>query len=192
MLFKKPDLTQYTDEELMRLVCKGMEAAFSILYQRYDKRLFSFFVKMLNGDATKAEDMLQDIFLKLISKPEAFDASKKFSAWIFTVAANMCRNELRNNKVRQNVHQQILLTTDKTLADTSDKRDKEILKQKLNAALMDMDENGRMLFVLRYDQELPVREIAQVMDIPEGTVKSRLFYMLKELSKKLQGFHQLI
>jgi len=81
----------------------GEEAAFDELYNRYSKRLLVYFYRMLGRNEEKAQDFLQDFFLKLIEKPHLFSSKNRFSSWVFTVASNMCKNEYRRLKVRNQV-----------------------------------------------------------------------------------------
>ena len=92
-----------SDEELMESVEVGEETAFDELYNRYSKRLLVYFYRMLGGNEEKAQDFLQDIFVKIIEKPHLFGSKNRFSSWVFTVANNMCKNEYRRLKVRNQV-----------------------------------------------------------------------------------------
>jgi len=92
-----------SDEELMESVKVGEEAAFDELYNRYSKRLLVYFYRMLGRNEEKAQDFLQDFFLKIIEKPHLFSSKNRFSSWVFTVASNMCKNEYRRLKVRNQV-----------------------------------------------------------------------------------------
>src|SRR5690606_3276565 len=76
-------------------MANGKEKAFNEIYNRYSKPLFLFFYRRLYQENNKAQDFLQDLFLKLIEKAATFDSSKKFSTWIYTIAYNMCKNEYR-------------------------------------------------------------------------------------------------
>ncbi|HLP14136.1 MAG TPA: RNA polymerase sigma factor, partial [Flavobacteriales bacterium] len=91
---------QYTDEELMKFIQRNDHAAFNEIYDRYGKRILSFMYKMLDADKHKAQDFLQDLFLKIAENPHLFDPGKKFYTWVFAVAANMCRTAYRNKKVQ--------------------------------------------------------------------------------------------
>ncbi len=92
-----------SDEELMESVKVGEETAFDELYNRYSKRLLVYFYRMLGSNEEKAQDFLQDIFVKIIEKPHLFGSKNRFSSWVFTVANNMCKNEYRRFKVRNQV-----------------------------------------------------------------------------------------
>ena len=87
----------------MRLLSEGKQRAFDELYERYAKKVHYFFWKMLGNDAEKADDFVQDLFLKLIEKPHLFQEEKKFSTWLYAVAGNMCKNEYRKTAVRNEI-----------------------------------------------------------------------------------------
>ena len=77
----------------MRAIAQRNERAFAVLYDRYSPRMYRFFFRMLWRDAGKAEDFTQEIFLKIIEKPQLFDPERNFKTWIYTLASNLCKNE---------------------------------------------------------------------------------------------------
>jgi RNA polymerase sigma-70 factor (ECF subfamily) len=186
---RKADLETLVDEELMRLVGKGYEAAFTLLYQRYAPRLYGFLLKMLEHDAERARDLLHDIFLSVMEHPGKFDTGKKFSTWIYTVAANRCRNELRNQGTRRDILLALAKTGDTQVSMRYAAHDMQQFREQLQAYLDAMEEETRILFLLRFRQELSIKEIAAIMGLAEGTVKSRLFYLVRSLAEKLRVYH---
>lgn len=177
-----------SDEDLMVRLTKGKKKAFDELYSRYAPRLNNYFYRMLYQDTEKADDFTQDIFLKIIEKPFSFDPTRKFSTWIYTVAGNMCKNEYRKNQVRS-IMQPL---RDEDPADHVDfvaDFDKKIFDSELMKAVDELQEHHKECFLLRYQQELSIKEIAQILDCPEGTVKSRIFYCLRKLKKSLHLFN---
>ncbi len=181
--------TELSDEALMLLVREGSEPAFNTLYKRYAARLYAFLLKMLGYDTEKAQDILQDIFLLIIERPEKFDAGKKFSAWIYTIAANRCRNEYRNQSTRQGILQSLAVSGATAPASADTGHDLQRFRKRLYELMDALSEESRLLWLLRFQQELPVSRIAQIMGLPAGTVKSRLYYLVKELSGKLKIYH---
>jgi len=189
MPFRKADLETLADEALMRLVGKGDEAAFTTLYHRYAGQLYGFLLKMLGYDAERARDILQDIFLAVMEHPEKFDADRKFSTWIYTVAANRCRNELRNRDTRRDILLALAADGETQVSMKYAERDMQQFRQQLHAYVEALEEETRMLFLLRFRQELPVKDIARILGLPEGTVKSRLFYLVRSLAERLHAYH---
>jgi len=187
MIFKK-DRKNLTDEELMILVIDGDRNAFSLLYDRYFDRMYRYFYRMFFQNDEKASDFAQDVFMKIIEKPGLFDPKRKFETWIFVVASNMCKNEFRrvDTKRRNQYQLQGETTVDANSDHNLDRSDfKEALKKQINL----LDGKHKDVFLLRYENELPIKEIAEIVDCSEGTVKSRLFYTLKKLSEKLSVYN---
>lgn len=190
MSFLKPsNLKSLSDEELMKLVCKQNNNAFNELYKRYNNKLQFFFFRILNKDKEKAKDFTHDLFIKLIEKRTQFNNNHKFSTWVYTMALNMFKNELRKEKTANKYNEQIsveeLVSSNKNLLEDIDL---PFYKKQLDIALEELDESKRIAFILRYQEELSVKEIADILDCPEGTVKSRIFYAIEMLSKKLTTF----
>ena len=171
----------------------GEMGAFDELYSRYSKRLLHFFFRMLRKDAEKAQDFLQDIFLKIVEKPYLFDCKKRFSTWVFTVANNMCKNEYRRLQVRQNgsIYVGDFNTTenDIVLPKIEQQIDNQHFKKMVIGELANMSEAKRSVFLLRYQEQFSIKEISEILNCSEGTVKSRLFYTTKALAQKLQAYN---
>ena len=183
------NIKKCTDEELLQLIARGNTLACDELYTRYSSRLLKFLYRLLNNDKEKAQDFLQDLFVKIIEKPERFDTSRKFSTWVYTIAANMCKNEHRNMGTRGRLlkenHEELFPSYQEEWLENVDK---QIFRKKLAIALDDLDYLPRETFILRYQEELSIKEISQILDCSEGTVKSRLFYTLRKLAKSLKSF----
>ncbi len=183
-IFRK-NYSKIPDEELMSMLAKGGQSAFDELYKRYAKPMFLFFFRLLNGRRDRAEDMLHDLFLKIIEHPDSFDHTRTFSSWFYTMAGNMVKNEYRNQSVRDEHIQVQALQSEIHSAHDFEKIDNDLFNTKLELALQKLDEDSRLLFRLRFIEEMSIKQIAEIMGFPEGTIKSRLFYLTKQLSKKL-------
>lgn len=177
-----------TDEELMRLVQKGDHPALTELYRRYSRKLVRYFHRMLWRDENKAQDFLHDLFVKVIEKSGQFNTDRKFSTWIYSAAFNMCKNEYRRQAVRQSSSVGI---REDHMTDELKMDGREFLEM-LEKALEQSDESDRNLFVMRYELEMPLADIASIMQCPEGTIKSRLFYLKKKLALNLRAFNPAI
>src|SRR5690606_15019511 len=179
-----------TDEELMAYVVKGRHQAFEQLYNRYSKPLLRFFYRQLYQDEEKAQDFLQDLFLKVVEKSNLYHPDKKFKVWIYAIASNMCKNEYRKNEVRGNKVMDFDFTEiiDPSFSTLSNGFDQRLFNQMLAKELEKMDDLHSLTFAMRYQDNLSVKEISEVMECPVGTVKSRLFYSLKKLSSGLDIF----
>ncbi|HRE74594.1 MAG TPA: sigma-70 family RNA polymerase sigma factor [Flavobacteriales bacterium] len=174
----------------MAAIVDGDKRAFEELYSRYAKPMVNFFCRMLWKDREKAQDFMQDLFTKIVHKPESYDASRPFKTWIYSVANNMCKNEYRKQEVRKNTvnmgHENFAVAD--TSADSSRAIDHGKFQEMLQVELDKLEEIQRTTFVLRFKMDMSIKEIAEITEASEGTVKSRLFYTLKKLSEKLKMF----
>ncbi len=191
MRIKKHIYSEYSDEELMLEVVKGNSLAFSEIYDRYSKVMLNYFYKMLWQDKLKSEDFMQELFTKIIHKPHLFNPNLKFKTWIYTIANNMCKNEYRKQEVRKgsnnDLHDNMLGNADnlsqiKTL-------DNDLFNNRLKEELEKLSLAHKQVFILRFKQGFSLKDIAEILAISEGTVKSRVFYTLKKLSSNLKEFN---
>ena len=189
-LFKTP-YHSMTDEELMRSLSGGDKRAFDELYVRYSGPLLGYFMRMLWRDREKSEDFLHDLFAKIIQKPEYFDADRSFKTWIYSIANNMCKNEYKKQEVRKGIKNG--LDNHYGLSDSSVNVMSEVQEAQFRSAfergMQLLDEKHREAFALRHIEGLSVKEIAEILNINEGTVKSRVFYAIKYLSEELKVFN---
>jgi RNA polymerase sigma-70 factor (ECF subfamily) len=184
-------LSKKQDEELMLLISNGEERALTELYNRYSKPLVRYFYRMLWKDEQKAQDFLHDLFVKIIERPEAFNTTKKFSTWIYSVAHNMCKNEYRKQSYRNTLNgfPNEIFATD---INADAKIDHDEFRRCLDLALQKWSEDDRSLFIFRNELDMSFSEIAMILNCPEGTAKSRWFYLRKALAEQLQDFHTII
>ncbi len=185
MPFFRKNYSKISDEELMSMLANGGQSAFDELYKRYAKPMLNFFMRLLNFDKERAEDLLHDLFLKIIEQPGSFDRSRTFSTWFYTLAGNMLKNEYRNQSVRNEHTLLHLQQFESQQVFNNENIDNELFHSKLEAELQQLDAGSQLLFRLRFTEEMSVKQIAEIINCPEGTIKSRLFYLTKQLSKKL-------
>ncbi len=182
-----------SDEQLMAQYSVGSQDSFREIYQRYSKRLLHYFYRMLGHSEEKAQDFMQDLFLKIVEKPESYNPSQNFSTWLFSVANNMCKNEYRNIAVRENtVYIDDTKTVMKQAIYQQSKIDIKIFNKELEKQLENLNDEERSCFILRYQEGFSIKEISQILNCPEGTIKSKLFYTIKKLSTRLKEFNTLI
>lgn len=174
-----------SDAELMKLICSADTFAFNELYSRYSKRMLYYFYRMLGDCKDTAQDFLQDLFYKIIDKPHLYDSSQRFSTWIFSVAHNMCKNEYRRRTVRKSssLNPESLASLHESSEEESNLS--ETIKL-IYSELSKLGESHKTAFILRYKEGFQVNEISEVLNLPEGTVKSRLFYARQYLAEKLK------
>lgn len=172
-----------TDEALMQAIIDRRDAqAFAALYDRWSARMYRYFLRMMNRQAAKAADMTQDLFVKIIEKPHLFDPSRRFSTWLYTLAANQCKNEFRRKKLIEQVENYPETIGHDAALHLPESLDRMLLEQHLQWAIEVLEEPQRQCFVLRWQEDLSIKEISEIMDCPEGTVKSRLYYALRQVS----------
>ncbi len=171
------------DFVLMRAIQKGDMVAFSEMVNRYKDRLMNVIGRMLSS-TEEAEDIVQETFVRVYQHRQSFNFQHCFSTWIYTISLNLARNELRKRKKFK-------------FFDISDMQGHEAefavepklpsrLPQALDTAVKALPEKYRTAFLLRDVQELPYDEVAKVLDVPLGTVKSRVNRARLILRDKLQ------
>ncbi|MBN2000446.1 sigma-70 family RNA polymerase sigma factor [candidate division KSB1 bacterium] len=179
-----------SDEQLLVLVKKGKIAAFDVLYLRYSQRLLYFFYRMLNGDKDKAQDFLQETFLRIFKNAHSFNPARRFSTWVYSIAYNLCKNEYRrmsrNILEHRDEIEEIHIQQDRTY---EQKLDDQFFVQAVFEQLQQLKPEQKSAFILRFQENLSTLEISEILDCPEGTVKSRLFYVTKKLAKKLYNYY---
>jgi RNA polymerase sigma-70 factor, ECF subfamily len=181
----KHHLRTQSDEALMVLIQDHYShAALIEIHRRYSSKLLGYFFKMLNRNESLAQDFVQELFLKLLEKKHLYDPNRKFYTWVFTVASNMCKTEYRSfGKTvvfESDLHSRTTLTQDRT--------DKSYFLESLQTSLDTMETVHKNVLILRYLEEFSLNEIAEILDISLGTVKSRLFYATKKLTEDLKEF----
>ncbi|PBQ33298.1 RNA polymerase subunit sigma-70 [Sphingobacteriaceae bacterium] len=193
---RKNKFAIYPDEELMFHLSNGEVMAFDELYERYSRRLMIYFTRMLNFDKDLAEDALQDLFLKIAEHPEKFDRSRSFKTWIFSVASNTCKNYYRHKQVVLQSQDEIFYLDTKvnesSFLKLANKLDAVEFRKMLEETLEELPPEKKEAFILKYQEEKTIAEIAFIQNCPEGSVKSRLHYTLKILEDRLQIFNPVI
>jgi RNA polymerase sigma-70 factor (ECF subfamily) len=175
----------------MVMISGGKTQAFDALYQRYAARLMNYFLRMLNYERALSEDALQDIFLKIVQNPQQFDSTRSFKTWVFSMAHNTCKNYYRHRAVID-AHEHELGASpqsyDLAFHHLADKMDAARFRHHLSEALDRLSAEKRSVFILRFQEDRSLAEIAQIMNCPEGSVKSRLHYALRQLEEQLSEF----
>jgi RNA polymerase sigma-70 factor (ECF subfamily) len=176
-------LRELTDSEVVQSFLDGNERAFGELVRRYDSRLVNFVYRTV-GDRERAQDLVQETFVRVYRHLERFDQSKKFSTWIYTIASNLAKNELRNRSRNPLVLFQTIkqhwdadhrpLEWEDTQYKPDDLYRKRFLKEKVDEAVAQLPEHHRMVFVLRELEGKTYEEISDITGVNLGTVKSRL------------------
>jgi len=171
-----------SDEELVRIFIGGDERAFRELMDRYSRRMVNYIFRII-GDRDRAEDLLQDTFIRVYRNIHRFDQSRKFSTWLYTIATNLAKNELRNaGRSPLMYFQNFFFRKDEPqmfeAADKAGRPDDELYQKQLgeivSKAVDKMPNRHRLVFTLRETQGKSYEEIAEILGCNIGTVKSRL------------------
>ena len=187
------DKFKYSDEKLILRFQEGDINAYNELVKRYKDRLLNFVLRYFNN-VEQAEDVVQDTLIKLYTHASYYKNVAKFSTWIFTIAKNNALTELRKNKRKKT---DSLWTDDGQVIDINSKEESldskvqnEIAIDQLNKFLDEIPENFRMAVVLRDFQELSYEEISKILEIPIGTIKSRINRGRIQLAEKMKHFKE--
>jgi len=184
-----------TDEEAMRKFQKGDDGSFDLLLGRHRPGVLRFIVRMTGVDRSRAEDLLQEIFMKVIERRKKYDPGQKFSTWLYSIARNHCIDFLRTESYRRHASLDAPLSMEEEggavvidLVRSGDKDQEERafdleVKELIAIGVRGLKEEFREVFLLREVEGLSLEEIAQVTESPLGTVKSRLRYAYKGLRK---------
>jgi RNA polymerase sigma-70 factor (ECF subfamily) len=178
----------HSDEALLPLIAGGASDAFDELYHRYGQKMFSYFFRMLWKNKELAEDQVQELFMKIIHNAGNFEQGRSFSTWMYSIAHNMCKNEYRKEETRMK-HAKI--KTGESIAGNEKNLDLQRFRVAVTNCISRLNEEKKSLFILRFQEHLSVPEISTILNIPEGTIKSRLFYLLKDMKDELSEFKTL-
>ena len=169
----------YSDEQLMSLFQGGDENAYIELVNRYKDKLINFIFNYL-GDLESSEDVVQETMIKLYQKKHYYKEIAKFSTWLYTIAKNLANTELRKRKQRKTTLLSQFSKDDKTyeLPSNDPEPDQEIQTDIVNKiiknAVDQLSEKFKIVIVLRDIQGLSYEDISEIINVPIGTVKSRI------------------
>ena len=180
-------VNSFSDEALMQLLSsRRCNEALTEIHARYGKKVLGFFLRMTKGNEEKSHDLVQDLFLRILEKHHLYDPKKRFYTWMFTIASNLVKTSFRerNHEGIEEGNKEFDLHYE-----FSDNRmDREVFQRSLRKAIDELEEHHRVAFVLRYMEEMSIKEIAEIINQPEGTVKSRLYYATKKITQALNEF----
>ncbi len=175
-----------SDVDLLQMVKRGDPAGATLLFERYSQPLLRFTARM-TGNLAEAEEVTQDVFLKMISRVEQYDGRAPVSSWLFAIAANACRDRLRSSR-RVSAFPIDVLAESPQPGESIEgriiaKEERERVRQALDRLSVEQKE---ALVLARY-HGLPYAEIARTLNISEGAVKTRIFRAMETLKGLFEG-----
>jgi len=189
-----------TDEELIARFQNGDNYAFDLLVKRYKDPLMNFIFRFV-GEKNEAEDIVQETFLRLFKNKHYYKEIAKFSTWIYTIAGNLAKTELRKRKRRKlfSISHYMATEKDYDIPDntTSPESDTNtIVTDKIIQNAIDrLSPKFKQVIILRDIQEFSYEEIAEIVNIPLGTVKSRVnrarLKLQEDLKELMEDTHEL-
>jgi RNA polymerase sigma-70 factor (ECF subfamily) len=183
-----------SDEDLMARVGEDDERSYTELVRRYQGRVTNLICRVLN-DRNGADDLAQEVFVRVFVHRRNYRRGSKLSTWLFTIAANLAKNEIRRRVRRRNWFSldaltEVLHDSVPQLADPAEGRERGLEREQLQGevgrAIATVPEKYRLALVLRDIEGLPYEEIAEVLGVPGGTVRSRINRARGMLKRKLQ------
>ncbi|HEX9188556.1 MAG TPA: sigma-70 family RNA polymerase sigma factor [Vicinamibacteria bacterium] len=178
-----------TDEELVEACQAGEASAFDVLVGRWEDRIRGAAYRFL-GSEEEARDVAQEAFLKAYRSLAGFKREARFSSWLYQIATNLCRDRLRRRKTRATVSLEELDGGGPAMVETRPGADDLLLARDLaravRLAVESLPEEQREVVILKEYQDLTFLEIAQALDVPVSTVKTRLYRGLGQLRRRLE------
>ncbi len=183
-----------SNSELIHKAIAGNEEAYKQLLENYRGAIFNLLFKMVHNKE-ETEDLVQEAFIKAFKALPSFNEEYAFSTWLYKIAVNNCIDHMRKKRLKTYSINKPVQSKDgemeREFPDTSMSPDKEILTKEraglISTAIDELPENYRVAIVLRHSDEKSYEEIAEILEIPLGTVKARIFRAREMLKKKLKG-----
>jgi len=179
----EPSQPDATDEQLLAWHREGVPGAFDVLVRRYERELYQFLARFV-GDRAAADDLFQETFLQVHLAAERFDVSRRFKPWLFAIGANKGRDFLRMNRRQSPVPLSAPVDAEdgRSFADLLEADAVPIftvlasreLQEQVRQVVHGLPEHLREVLLLAYFHQFAYREIAEMLNIPLGTVKSRM------------------
>lgn len=191
-------LEKRTDEALMLAYSQGEVRAFEILLNRHERPIFNFVLRSCRR-ADVAEELTQEIFMRVVRSASDYKQKAKFTTWLYTIARNICIDRARRSKRTREMSLDekigdddgntfLDLVVDESAGTGHMSYERRRFLERLQAALAQLPEDQREVFILKEVSGLKFREIAEVVDAPVPTVKSRMRYALQALRGHMEAY----
>jgi RNA polymerase sigma-70 factor (ECF subfamily) len=198
MSTRTPSRPDPPDESLMLRYQQGDKSAFPVLVRRHQQALFNFAFRQVRVPQV-AEDVVQETFVRVVQNAADFKHEARFTTWVYTITRNLCIDQLRKRALRK--HPSLDQaggeegdgpTLGEQTADPRASVEREAtgteLKERIARAVDKLPDDQREVFLMREVSNLPFKEIAEITNVPENTVKSRMRYALERLQEALAEY----
>ncbi len=196
------DVSDISDETLMMQFQGGDRRAFTTLVGRHKSPVYNFILRQVRSKAT-AEDLTQDVFVRVVQSAGTFKHEAKFTTWVYSIARNLCIDHLRKMSLRRHpsleqpsVKDQKGTPLGDRIADEhpSASAERRVVSadigERVIAAVESLPPEQREVFLLRQMAKVPFKDIAKMTGVPENTVKSRMRYALERLQEALSDYEE--
>ncbi|HSO33308.1 MAG TPA: RNA polymerase sigma factor [Labilithrix sp.] len=200
MTTRTPPRPDPPDESLMLRYQQGDKSAFPVLVRRHQQALFNFAFRQVRVPQL-AEDVVQETFVRVVQNAADFKHEARFTTWVYTITRNLCIDQLRKRALRK--HPSLDQaggeegdgpTLGEQTADPRASVEREAtgseLKERIARAVDKLPDDQREVFLMREVSNLPFKEIAEITNVPENTVKSRMRYALERLQEALAEYEE--
>jgi RNA polymerase sigma-70 factor (ECF subfamily) len=185
------------EQALVERARNGEMGAFRELVELYKKKIYYLSLD-LTGNHHDAEDLSQEVFIKAYRSLKNFRGDAKFNSWLYRITVNTCISQRRKKSVAAMTLQEDFESesTPRFFSESESSHNPErhaeasLMQQHIDSALQQLTPRERSIFVLRHYNDLPLKEIAQILKITEGTVKSMLFRAIQRLQKELAFYRK--
>ena len=198
------------DDELMQRFQKGDEDAFNLLVRRHQQSLINFIARYI-GDKDNAEDLAQETFIRMFKAANRYKPGRaQFKTWMYFIAKNLCKNEIRNRGRRERYQVDNIVSNDNSIDGNNEEIDliasapadsafqpevtleRKELRNTIQKAIAELPDQYRLPLVLRDIQGLSYDEIGNILELRSGTTKSRINRARLMLKDKLKSYMELI
>lgn len=190
------------DLDLLDRFHAGDAEAFAQLLRRYEQPIYNFLLRSVR-DRTAAEDLTQEVFMRVVAGSQGFNRASKFSTWLYTIARHICIDHTRKMKHRRHASldgagpegddgpgARLLERIANDGPGVDRHADSERLRERIALAVEALPEEQREVFLMRHVEGLPFADIAAICEVPENTVKSRMRYALERLQATLGEYEE--
>ena len=179
-----------SDEQLMLEIARGSAPAFELMVHRWERRMLDFLHRCV-GDRTEAEDLRQELFLRVYQKRASYRPEGRFTSWLYRIAANLAidKHARRRKLATQSMDDLDTVQNPPVSNPDRDSRNRAVLgefEERVFSALQSIPHEERIALVLRHFENLNFKEIAELTDEPESTIKSRVYRGLQSMRAELK------